>query len=66
MPNMKEKSVKVRLIRKQLELAQRKIANMKNKTGFNTYPAEQYDEGLIEGIEGEVETLTHLLENCTE
>ena len=61
---MREKSVKVRFIQKQLEIIDRRLAELK-ATSKRTGAAE-YIEGLIVGKEIEKATLIHLLENCAE
>lgn len=66
---MKEKKIAVRFVQKQLEIAQKRLGEMKNwrcemqeKPGVNL----AYMDGRITGKMSEIETLTHLIENCSE
>ena len=61
---MKEKSVKERFIRKQLELAQERLEQF--RVMFPNTDGTSFIDGKIEELEETIETLTHLLENCAE
>ena len=67
MPNMKEKSVKERFIRKQLELAKKRLeANEKLENDTEGELLRHYFMGKKDSTKLEIEILEHLLENCAE